>query len=261
MLRSLIGTPRGGIWKATADRHIYIVWMALVWIGMIAGFLPDIARFRTEAPPPPFILDFHGVVFFLWLVVVSVQIALVETGKPALHRRLGWWIVGLSALLVPLGLVASMVDMVRETAPAHNDPLSLSAQPQFLGLEFQAMVVFAIVLTLAVRMRNDLAAHKRLMVLLLVCVLDPGTARAWSSFSPINFAGPFGWWLSYFWGNATLMAAMIGWDLWRHGRVHPVLIWGGALIAFGELIAVYLEFAPWWHDTATQLTNWWHWAG
>ena len=37
-----------------------------------------------------------------------------------------------------------------------------------------SMLVFAILLTFATRMRRDLAAHKRLMILLTVCLLDPG---------------------------------------------------------------------------------------
>jgi len=35
-------------------------------------------------------------------------------------------------------------------------------------------------------MRRDLAAHKRLMILLTACLLDPGTSRAWGFFSPIT---------------------------------------------------------------------------
>lgn len=261
MAQGALATPIGKGWKAGPDRRIYVVWMAFVWAGMLAGFLPDLGRFRAEAPPPPFVLNLHGVVFTLWLLMVTVQIALAETGRAALHKQLGWWTAGLAALLVPLGVAASMVDMVRETAPGHNDPLSLSAQPQFLGLEFASMLVFAVLLTLAIRMRRDLSAHKRLMILLLVSVLDPGTARAFANFVPWHPGGMAGWWLSYFWGNATLVLAMMGWDKWRHGRVHPALLYGAAILAAGEITAVYLEFAPWWHDVSSALTKAWGWAG
>ncbi|MBA2933943.1 hypothetical protein HZF05_07500 [Sphingomonas sp. CGMCC 1.13654] len=44
-------TPNGKAFAATRDRRIYIVWIALVWAGMLAGFVPDLARFETETHP------------------------------------------------------------------------------------------------------------------------------------------------------------------------------------------------------------------
>jgi hypothetical protein len=251
---SILSTPSGRAFLPTRDRHIYILWIALVWAGMIAGFLPDLNRYMAEAPPPPLILHLHGIVYFIWLLLVSTQIALIEVRKPALHRRLGWWLVGLSVAIVPLALVAVMVDMAR--AAAHQP-----YQPEFLALEFQSLTVFSILLTFAVRMRGDLAAHKRLMILLTVCFLDPGTSRAWSTFSPIHPTGAFGWWLNYFWANAAMVLAMMAWDLWRHRRVHPALLAGGALLAIGEAVAVTLQFSPWWHEVAAQLVAAWGWTG
>jgi hypothetical protein len=99
------------------------------------------------------------------------------------------------------------------------------------------------------------------MMLLLVVFLDPGTSRAFDNFSPIHPAGVFGWWLQFFGGNAVLLAAMMGWDVWRHGRIHPALLTGGALLAAGEAAAVLLEFSPWWHITATHLVTAWGWTG
>ncbi len=251
----MLKTPAGKAFLPARDRRIYIVWILLVWAGMIAGFLPDLTRYMAETPPPPLVLHVHGFVYFVWLIVFSVQIALVELRNPALHRRLGWWMVGLSAAIVPLGLVAAMVDMARS---ADGPP---PYQPEFLALEFQSMLVFAILLWLAVEKRRDLAAHKRLMILLTVCILDPGTSRAWGFFSPIHPAGVFGWWLHYFWANAAMLLAMIGWDLWRHGRIHPALLAGGALVAVGEVMAVALQFSPWWHDAAARLVTLWGWTG
>jgi len=253
-MRHILTTPAGKAFLPARDRRIYVLWIALVWAGMIAGFLPDLRRYAAETPPPPLLLHLHAIVYVLWLVCVTAQIALVELRNPALHRRLGWWLAGLSVAMVPLGFAASMVDMARAAAhPAY--------QPQFLALEFQSMLVFSVLLAAAVAMRRDLAAHKRLMILLTVCLLDPGTSRAWSLFSPIHPPGAFGWWLTYFWGNAALLLAMIGWDLRHHGRIHPALLAGGALLAVGEAVAVALQFSPWWHGAAARLVAAWGWAG
>jgi len=251
---NVLKTPAGKAFRPQNDRRIYLVWIAWVWAWTLIGFVPDLPRYMTETPPPPTVLHLHGLVYVVWLVFVTAQIALVEVNRPALHRQLGWWLVGLSAALVPLGLVATMVDMARSAA-------HMPYQPEFLGLEFQSMLVFAILLTLATRMRRDLAAHKRLMILLTLNFIDPGASRAWTALSPIHPAGAFGWWLNYFWANAALLLAMIGWDIWRHGRVHPALIGGGALIAAGEAAAVLLEYSPWWHGVAGRLVAAWGWTG
>jgi len=251
---NLLRTPAGKAFRPQEDRRIYLVWIAWVWVCTLIGFLPDLSRYLAETPPPPFALHLHGLVYTLWLICVTAQIALVEVNKISLHRSLGWWLVGLTALLVPLGLVATMVDMARAAA---RTPY----QPEFIGLEFQSMLILAILLTLATRMRRDLAAHKRLMILVTLNFLDPGGSRAWQMFSPIQPAGVFGWWLTYFWANAALLLAMIGWDLWRHGRIHPALMGGGAIVAAGEAAAVVLEFSPWWHDVAGRLVVLWGWAG
>lgn len=250
----ILNTPAGKAFLPARDRRIYIAWIGLVWVGMIAGFGPDLTRYLAETPPPPLILHLHGTVYLLWLVCGTAQIALVELRNAALHRRLGWWLVGLSAVLVPLGLTAAMVDMARA---AHHTPY----QPEFLALEFQSMAVFAILLTFAARMRRDLAAHKRLMILLTVDLLDPGTSRAFGFFSPLHPAGAFGWWLNYFWANAAMALAMMAWDIRRHGRVHPALLAGGALLAMGETVAVAGQFSPWWRGVAARLVAAWGWTG
>ncbi|MBA2933942.1 hypothetical protein HZF05_07495 [Sphingomonas sp. CGMCC 1.13654] len=77
--------------------------------------------------------------YFAWLICVTLQIALIELDNPSLRRRLGWWFVGLSAALIPLGLLAAMADMSRSAAATHYEP-------QFLGLEFQSLLVFSLLL-------------------------------------------------------------------------------------------------------------------
>jgi hypothetical protein len=88
--------------------------MAMVWVAVLGGFGLDFARYVHESPPPPPILHVHAVVYVAWLVLVSVQISLVETGNIRLHMQLGWATAILSAAMVPLGLAAAMVDQVRQ---------------------------------------------------------------------------------------------------------------------------------------------------
>jgi hypothetical protein len=133
----LLRTPAGKAFAPANDRRIYLIWIGFVWVGMIAGFGPDLSRYAAESPPPPLILNLHGLAYFLWLLLVTMQIVLIEVRKPGLHRTLGWWVVGFSVALVPLGFVATMVDMARQAA---HTPYA----PEFLGLEFQSLLIFPI---------------------------------------------------------------------------------------------------------------------
>lgn len=250
----IMRTPRDAVWAAANDRKIYILWVAFAWAMTLGGFALDWTRYIGETPRPPFILHFHGAVYALWLIMVSAQVALIERGNPTLHKSLGWWVVGLTALMVPLGLIAAMVDMARQQG--HKE-----YAPEFLGLEFQSMTVLALVLWAATRMRRDPAAHKRLTMLMVVDLLDPGASRLLGFASTWRPSGPAGWWLSYFWANALLLAAMIAWDWWKRRAVHPVLLWGGLLLAVGEAIAVLLQFNPAWHGAMVLLVRTWGWGG
>lgn len=250
----MLKTPPGGAFPLSGDRRIYILWIALIWAAILAGFVPDLKRYFDETPAPPWVLHVHGVVTVLWLTAVTLQIVLAEIRKPALHRQLGWWVAGLSVALIPLGLVAAMVDMARSAEhPGY--------EPQFLATEYQSVVVFAILLRLAIRLRRDHAGHKRLMILLAVSILDPGTARAWGYFSPIHLTGPLGFAVQNIWGSAAIIILMMAWDLVRHRRIHPSLLFGAVLIEVGNLVAIGLQFAPWWHDIAAKLVLSWGWTG
>ena len=68
----------------------------------------------AEQPAPPAILHVHAAVYVIWLVLVSVQIFLVETGDIRRHKTLGWWTAIVSAVMVPLGLTAAFVDQARQ---------------------------------------------------------------------------------------------------------------------------------------------------
>src|ERR1700761_3073047 len=115
-------------WLPASDRKIYVIWVGAVWGAILLGFGLDFTHFLAESPPPPFILHFHAAVFLFWLALVSLQILWVETGHVRRHMRLGWLTVGLSALMVPLGLAAALVDQARQVSHADY-------APQFLALE------------------------------------------------------------------------------------------------------------------------------
>jgi hypothetical protein len=241
-------------WPASSDRKAYIVWMAAVWAAVLVGFGVDVVRYLAEQPAPPLILHLHGAVFVAWMGLVSTQIFLVEAGNVKLHKQLGWWTVAVSAVMVPLGLTAAMVDQARSVS--HPD-----YAPQFLALEFEEMFGFSTCMIAGVLARRDPAAHKRWMILSAVAISDAGFARIGLNGLKINLAGPFGWWLTYFWGIALLLVAMIAWDLWRRRRVHKAILTGAAVLWGGEIVATTLDFSPAWKSAMGTLVKAWGYTG
>jgi len=241
-------------WDSRTDRKVYLVWMACIWAAMALGFSLDIARYMGERPAPPLILHLHGALYVAWLCLVTVQILLVEGGRVRLHKQLGWWTAGVSALMVPMGVVAALVDKAR----LFGRP---DADLPFLGLEFEDMIGFAILITAGLLWRKDLAAHKRLMILAAVSVSDAGFGRAWQMGIKVAPPGPLGWWVQYYWGIPIMIVAILAWDFWKRRRVHPAVLFGAVVLLAGETVSTILYFSPAWARSMTALVQAWGYKG
>ncbi len=247
-------TQLSAVLPTRTDRKAYVVWMAIIWAAILGGFGIDFGRYLSETPPPPSILHIHGAVYVVWLLLVSVQILLVETGNIRLHMRLGWATAIVSAAMVPLGLVAALVDQARQVG--HPD-----YAPQFLALEFEEMVAFSTFIIAGLLMRRNLAEHKRWMILSAVAISDAGFARIWLIGINHTLPGAFGWWLEYFWGITLLLIAMLAWDWFRYRRVMRSVAWGAALLWGGEVVVTILNFSPAWKASMAALVKMWGYAG
>jgi len=247
-------TARSAILPARTDRKVYILWMAIVWAAIIGGFGLDFSRYLNESPPPPVLLNLHAAVYIAWLVLVTVQIFLVEAGNVRLHMRLGWATAIVSAVMVPLGLAAALVDMARQAG--HPD-----YAPQFLALEFEELFAFSTFVIAGLLTRKSPAEHKRLMILSAVAISDAGFARIWLHAIRLAPPGPFGWWLQYFWGISLILISMLAWDWFKHKRVMRSVLWGAALLWGGEVIATTLNFSPMWKASMTAFVKAWGYAG
>jgi hypothetical protein len=240
---------------AQADRQVTLVWIAAIWTFALFGFGADVARFLHEHPAPPPVLALHGAFSVAWLGLVSTQVLLAETGSIRLHRRLGWWVISVSAAMVPMGVVAAMVDMARQVG--HPD-----FAPQFLGEEFQDIFAFAVCTVAGVVTRRKRVDHSRFMVLAAIALADVGPGRiATNLVFTAAPAQPLEVWLTYYWGTALLLIGMLAWDLVRHRRVMLSTLLGAALLWSGEALASELYFAPAWKTAMAGVVKAWGWTG
>jgi hypothetical protein len=142
-----------------ADPLFFPALLVWIWIGILAGFVPEIVTHITEHRPAyPWIVHVHGLVFVGWLALLTVQIALIRSRNVGLHRRIGvigaYW----AAALVAVGVVtAVMVDRSSFGTRRWN--------PQFLSVQLGDLVFFAILTAFALALRREGSTHKRLMLL------------------------------------------------------------------------------------------------
>ena len=240
-------------WDARDDRKIYAVWLAMIWMGMIAGFGLDFPRYLREKPPPLPLVHFHAVVFVSWLVFLTAQITLILNGRFVTHRRLGILGAGLASLMLILGPATALTTKARALLLGHGDP-------QFLAVNFVDIIGFGLLVSAGLVLRNRPSAHKRLMIFATVSLADPGFARLSGAVLP-DTANFWLWFAEVFYGNILLIGAMAAWDLWRRGRLHPAFIAGASLLLAAEFGATLLYFDPAWKTIATSIVKAWGYAG
>lgn len=119
---------------------------------------------------------------------------------------------------------------------------------------------FIAFIALGLKYRAHPAAHKRLMMLAMVAIADPGFARAAGYLFP-NPKTPLDWFTAIFYGNALLLTLMFGWDLWRRRSVHPALLIGGSSLLGAELLTAFVYFNPTWNAIATSIVHAWGYTG
>jgi hypothetical protein len=235
-----------GTWPARQDRGIAVLWLAYIWLGMLIGFGFDLKRYFSEAPPAPWVVHVHAVVFTLWLFVLSTLILLVERDKPQIHRKLGWFAAGLVCLMTILGPLAFFAS---STVNIHNPAMF---DPQFVSTTLtNAFFLFAFMLWGVLERKNP-AAHRRLMILSTGAILDPGFSRITGLLFPHEPHNPLIWYLYVYYGNLLLILMMLLWD-WRKGRLMKQFVIAASILTLAEITVSHLYFWPPWITFAGKL--------
>ena len=230
-------------WPARDDRRTVLVWLAVFWIFIGVGFGFDLHNYFHESPPVPIIVHVHAVVTTLWLLVVTALVLLVEAGNVKLHRLLGWYVAGFTVVLV---VVAPWSELSWQALNLHT-PGSLP--PQFLSLAFAEIVSLVILLSYGILLRQNLAAHRRVMMLAVIAISGAGFSRMLVLFGLVP-AGFLGTYLFYEGGSVLILAAMFLWD-WKRNRVMKQFVQGALVIVGVEVAATGLYFNPTWQSIST----------
>jgi len=232
MSTEVIGRPGAGLDAARLilDKYFYFAMAVLIAFSVAIGFSftvndnlfhpvhPAIAR-------PP-ILYAHGALFVAWIAFFLFQTSLVRSRNVQLHRRSGWWGLGLGIAMIFVGVATAII--MRKYRLAHDH----TETPAFLSIPFNDLSEFAVAFALAIAWRRNREFHRRLMLLATIALTGAAFARF-----PLPIMSNSWYWYTF--TDGLLLICVLR-DLWITGRVHPVFLYGLPLFLIGEYSAVYL---------------------
>ena len=229
------------------DRNFFLLMVALLWLGILMGFLPEIVGRVRAHHLWPAVVYFHGAVFVGWLSLLTVQVLLIRSRRVDLHRELGMAGTALYGAMIVLGITTSLVVDYEQFGTPHGDP-------SFLSIQLGDMLAFAVLAGLAIAWRKNPDAHKRLIIIATICIADAGFSRWWApGLEKVLGDGYWGNWAQLYLSDFLLVIMVGVYDLITRRRLYSVYILGAVWGLGLEFAAVWLYVSPWWKPVATVL--------
>jgi hypothetical protein len=131
------------------------------WLQLVPG---------TFVGPP--LLHIHGLLFSAWPVLLLTQVLLVANKRLDLHRAIGLAGISLATAMVVIGLAAAIQTLNAGLAVGYGD-----RSRAFLILPVSAIGLFACFFVAAIANIRRPEAHKRLMLLATISLLQAAMGR------------------------------------------------------------------------------------
>lgn len=221
-----------------SDRRLYtavaIGTALIIFVGFAQTYYLK-ALFGT--PPLRLLLHIHGIVMTTWIALFFVQVRLIARGRRDSHRRLGAAGAVLAGLALVLGAAVALSQ--GHLHLINNDP-AVDPPPVFLPVPLGVLFLFGTFVAAAILLRRRADYHKRLMVLACLSILLPGIDRM-----PLQFIQVAD--QSILFGiNDLCVVICIAYDTLKTRRIHPVWVWGGALIVSLQVATLMMRHTATW---------------
>jgi hypothetical protein len=226
----LAGRPSSAGW---AGRRFYLIMAIVIGAVIVAGFSRTAPHILTTPPGLPLLLHIHGAVFLAWLGLFVAQPALAVRGSLKLHRQLGYFGAGLAALMVIMGIAATLFAIHTHIVP------DFFPQGVFLAMNVIGVVFFGGLVAAGVILRRQAEWHKRLMLCATTLLLGPGLGRL----LPMDSFGAAAPLVMFGVQDAILLAGPVV-DLAMRRRIHPAYYWGVGVVVLSQLLTPPLGFSP-----------------
>jgi len=181
----------------------------------------------------PLVVHLHGLMMSTWIVVFIAQTWLIAARRVAWHRRLGAGAAVLAALVILTGVALTVLALEREIQ-AHVQGM----WHYLLLINLVNLLLFGAFVGSGLALRSRADVHKRLMLLAAVTLLAPAVARIALLFGH----APLPQFLAFY----ACIAACVLADTLRHGRLHPVLGWGGVAVIAAFQLSFFAVQTPGW---------------
>ena len=236
-----------------ADYNFFLTYVVLIWLAVLAGFVPDVIRHvRSHAAPYPISVHVHAAVSIAWLALLTTQTVLVRRREVRLHRKIGVSGAFLATAVVLIGSWAALSVAAAELGTPKS-------RPQFLSIELSNLIEFAALAAAAISARKQPSAHKRLILLATLSLTPAAFNRAVGGplLHPLLGNGVWQVFVGVF-GPTDLMVLGIGlYDWLTRRRLHPAWVFGALWIVVAQLTASWLDYNPAWKMIATALVRAW----
>ncbi len=240
----MLSAAQPGSVPSRSHEHWFFSLLALLLLATVfAGFAPTYYLAGIVPAPDPSrltlpstIIRVHAVVATLWMLLFAAQVSLVAARRVHLHRRLGVLGFLLAVLMVVTGLMAGTDTLRRNVPPGLAELLYI--------VNVSMVVVFAVLVAFAYRLRATPPAHKRLIVVANIALLFAPLIRWPNPLLYLNI--PAATRASY-----LFLLPIVLYDLWSTRRIHPATLWSGAFLIFVYEVRFFIAGTTAWHAFAS----------
>lgn len=189
---------------------------------VLVGFAPTyyLAGVFKAPPLPNLLVHIHGAIFSSWVILLIVQIGLVGRHRVDIHRRLGMVGFGLACLVVVFGVLVATENLVRNYADKQGSVEFKS----FYAVSLSDILMFCVLAYFSFRNRFNPVAHKRLILIATLALLDAAYDR-W----PV----PLPWWddrVTPLLCTYPLLLLLMCYDWWSTGKIQRSTLWASLFL-------------------------------
>lgn len=237
MHASFAWTGRQGL----IDKYFYLAMSFLMIAIVVWGFGHTVNDVLFHpAVPRPLLLWIHSATFSAWLLLFLLQSALVRSHNVRLHRTLGWFVAGVGAAMIPLGITVGLVMGRFDVRILHE-----AGADAFEFISFGDVTIFTVWLALGILWRRKPALHKPALFIATCGLIGAAFGRVpWIATHA----------LMYVCVDAVICLGVLR-DLLVDRRIHRVYLIGLPALAVAQYGIVYMILTPphWWVNMAHNL--------
>ena len=219
-------------------RYFFVVMSFLFLIISVVGFAPSYQAMYngTRRFPIHWIAHVHGALMTIWLLLFITQTIFASKGHLKFHRQLGLFSVGLGVLIWISMWVASARALIGFNPQVGHFLFDV------LIIQFYSIVLFGLFFPWGIVERKDGAAHKRLLFLSTLSLMQAGIDRMY--WLPGLHTALY---VRFFYLDALLILLFI-YDSIALKRIHKVTWIGSLLYVVSQVIVTLAWGSKAWHN-------------